>query len=119
MSHQEQKDRSRHASLAAAARILLRSGFRDSSGGDVLNEAGLTVVALQATRKLAIDHERCNVNGGAIALGHPLEATGAILLGTAFDELERSDKSTALVTLCIGGGQGVATLIERACRTHP
>jgi acetyl-CoA C-acetyltransferase len=70
-------------------------------------------VALQATRKLGIDPERCNVNGGAIALGHPLGATGAILLGTALDELERSDKSTPLVTLCIGGDQGVATIIER------
>jgi acetyl-CoA acetyltransferase len=119
MSHQEQKDRSRHAILAAAARILAWTGIRDSSGGDVMNAAGLTVVALEATRKLAIDHKGCNVNGGAIALGHPLGATGAIRLGTAFDELERSAKSTALVTLCIGGGQGVATLIERACRTHP
>ena len=54
-----------------------------------------------------------NVNGGAIALGHPLGATGAILLGTALDELERSNKSTALITLCIGGGMGIATIIER------
>jgi acetyl-CoA C-acetyltransferase len=54
-----------------------------------------------------------NVNGGAIALGHPLGATGAILLGTALDELERRDLSTALVTLCIAGGQGIATVIER------
>jgi acetyl-CoA C-acetyltransferase len=77
-----------------------------------VNEAFAAVV-LQTTRKLGIDHERCNVNGGAIALGHPIGATGAILLGTALDELERSDKGTALVTLCIGGGQGIATIIER------
>jgi acetyl-CoA C-acetyltransferase len=54
-----------------------------------------------------------NVNGGAIALGHPLGATGAMLLGTALDELERSGKQTALITMCVGGGQGIATIIER------
>ena len=64
-------------------------------------------------RRLEIDHERVNVNGGAIALGHPLGATGACLLGTALDELERADKQTALITLCIGGGMGIATIIER------
>jgi acetyl-CoA C-acetyltransferase len=68
---------------------------------------------LQTMRKLEIDHERVNVNGGAIALGHPLGATGAMLFGTALDELERRNLSTALITLCIGGGQGVATIIER------
>jgi len=54
-----------------------------------------------------------NVNGGAIALGHPLGATGAMLIGTALDELERRDLNTALVTLCIAGGQGVALILER------
>jgi acetyl-CoA C-acetyltransferase len=77
-----------------------------------INEAFATV-PLQTARKLGIDLERVNVNGGAIALGHPLGATGAILLGTALDELERSNKSTALITLCIGGGMGIATIIER------
>ncbi|HKA88004.1 MAG TPA: acetyl-CoA C-acetyltransferase [Haliangiales bacterium] len=77
-----------------------------------INEAFAAVV-LQATRTLEIDPERVNVNGGSIALGHPLGATGAILLGTALDELERTGKATALVTLCIGGGQGIATIIER------
>jgi acetyl-CoA C-acetyltransferase len=77
-----------------------------------INEAFATV-PLQTARKLGIDLERINVNGGAIALGHPLGATGAILLGTALDELERSNKSTALITLCIGGGMGIATIIER------
>ena len=77
-----------------------------------INEAFATV-PLQVMKELTLDHERVNVNGGAIALGHPLGATGAILLGTALDELERRDASTALVTLCIGGGQGVATIIER------
>jgi acetyl-CoA C-acetyltransferase len=77
-----------------------------------INEA-FAVVPLQTIRNLGIDPERVNVNGGAIALGHPLGATGAILLGTALDELERRDLSTALITLCIGGGQGIATIIER------
>ncbi len=77
-----------------------------------INEAFAAVV-LQTTRTLGIDPERVNVNGGAIALGHPLGATGAMLLGTALDELERADKQTALITMCIGGGQGIATIIER------
>jgi acetyl-CoA C-acetyltransferase len=77
-----------------------------------INEA-FAVVPLQTARVLGIDHDRINVNGGAIALGHPLGATGAILLGTALDELERANKSTALITLCIGGGMGIATVIER------
>jgi acetyl-CoA C-acetyltransferase len=77
-----------------------------------INEAFAAVV-LQTIAKLGIDPERVNVNGGAMALGHPLGATGAILLGTALDELERSNKATALITMCIGGGQGIATIIER------
>ena len=64
-------------------------------------------------RNLEIEREKVNVNGGAIALGHPLGATGAMLLGTALDELERRNLSTALITLCIGGGMGIATIIER------
>jgi len=77
-----------------------------------INEAFAAVV-LQTTRRLGIDLERVNVNGGAIALGHPLGASGAMLLGTALDELERTDKQTALITMCIGGGQGIATILER------
>ena len=77
-----------------------------------INEAFAAVV-LQTTQKLAIDPARVNVNGGAIALGHPLGATGAMLLGTALDELERRGLATALVTMCIGGGQGIATILER------
>ena len=77
-----------------------------------INEAFAGVV-LQTIRALKIDPARVNVNGGAIALGHPLGATGAMLLGTALDELERSGKATALVTMCIGGGQGIATILER------
>jgi acetyl-CoA C-acetyltransferase len=77
-----------------------------------INEA-FAAVPLNTIRRLGIDPERVNVNGGAIALGHPLGATGAMLLGTALDELERRGLATALVTLCIGGGMGIATIIER------
>ena len=77
-----------------------------------INEA-FAVVPVKTMRDLGIDPDRVNVNGGSIALGHPLGATGAILLGTALDELERRGLATALVTLCIAGGQGIATVIER------
>ena len=77
-----------------------------------INEAFAAVV-LKYERDLGLDPEKVNVNGGAIALGHPLGATGAMLLGTALDELERRDQRRAVVTLCIGGGMGVATVIER------
>ncbi|MFK8102434.1 MAG: acetyl-CoA C-acetyltransferase [Saprospiraceae bacterium] len=77
-----------------------------------MNEAFAAAV-LKFQRDLDINDEILNVNGGAIALGHPLGATGAMLLGTLLDEMERRDLSTGLVTLCIGGGMGVATIIER------
>ena len=77
-----------------------------------LNEAFASVPMLMM-QLLDIDHAKMNVNGGAIAMGHPLGATGAMLLGTMVDELERSGKETALVTLCVGAGMGTATIIER------
>ncbi|MGZ4752592.1 MAG: acetyl-CoA C-acetyltransferase [Oryzihumus sp.] len=77
-----------------------------------INEA-FASVALRYAQELAVPQERLNVNGGAIAMGHPLGATGAMLVGTVVDELERRDLRRAVVTLCIGGGMGVATLIER------
>ncbi len=77
-----------------------------------INEA-FAAVALRLMRDLGVDSDITNVNGGAIAMGHPLGATGAMLLGTMVDELERRDLSTALVTLCIGGGMGIATIVER------
>lgn len=77
-----------------------------------INEA-FAVVPLQTIRNLNADPGKVNVNGGSIALGHPLGATGAILVGTALDELERRGLATALITLCIRGGQGIATIIER------
>jgi acetyl-CoA C-acetyltransferase len=99
---------------APAAQKALRVAGMNATDIDLweINEAFAAVV-VQTIRSLAIDPERVNVNGGAIALGHPLGATGAILLGTALDELERRDKQTALVTMCIGGGQGIATILER------
>lgn len=77
-----------------------------------INEAFAAVV-LRAVRDLDIDLDRVNVNGGAIAMGHPLGATGAMLLNTVLDELERQDKERGLITLCVGGGMGIATVIER------
>jgi acetyl-CoA C-acetyltransferase len=77
-----------------------------------LNEAFASVV-LRYMQALNIPHDKINVNGGAIAMGHPLGATGAMILGTVLDELERRDKETALITLCIGVGMGTATIIER------
>jgi acetyl-CoA C-acetyltransferase len=101
------------APAPASQKALKRAGM---SVADIdlweINEA-FAVVPLQTIRALGIDRARVNVNGGAIALGHPLGATGAILLGTALDELERCNKATALATLCIGGGMGIATIIER------
>jgi acetyl-CoA C-acetyltransferase len=77
-----------------------------------LNEAFASVV-LRYMQAFDIPHDKINVNGGAIAMGHPLGATGAMILGIVLDELERRGKSTALVTLCIGAGMGTATIIER------
>ena len=101
------------APAPASQKALDKAGMK-ASDIDLweINEA-FAVVPLQTARVLGIDPDRINVNGGAIALGHPLGATGAILLGTVLDELERTGKATALITLCIGGGMGIATIIER------
>lgn len=97
----------------AAEKALKRAGMtKDDIDLWELNEAFASVV-LRFMQALDIDHKDINVNGGAIAMGHPLGATGAMILGTVVDELERSDKKTALVTLCIGAGMGTATIIER------
>lgn len=77
-----------------------------------VNEA-FAVVPMKTARDLGVAMDRVNVNGGAIAMGHPLGATGAIIVGTVLDELERRGQSTALATLCIGAGMGIATIIER------
>jgi len=97
----------------ATEKVLKRAGM---SVADIdlfeLNEAFAAVV-LHYMQQLDIPHDKLNVNGGAIAMGHPLGATGAMILGTVLDELERRDLGTALVTLCIGAGMGTATIIER------
>ena len=77
-----------------------------------INEA-FAAIPMKAIRDLGIDPDKVNVNGGAIALGHPIGATGGILIQTALDELERRDLHTALITMCTGGGMGTATIIER------
>jgi acetyl-CoA C-acetyltransferase len=96
-----------------ARKVLKRAGM-EQSDIDIfeLNEAFASVV-LRYMQALGIDHDRINVNGGAIAMGHPLGATGAMILGTVLDELERTGKGTALVNLCVGAGMGTGTIIER------
>lgn len=97
----------------ACRKALAKAGM---SASDIdlweINEA-FAAVPMKTARDLGVSLDRVNVNGGAIAMGHPLGATGAIILGTALDELERTGKSTALATLCVGGGMGIATIIER------
>ena len=97
----------------AAKKALDRAGLTvDDIDLWELNEAFASVV-LKFQKDLAIPSEKLNVNGGAIAMGHPLGATGAMITGTMVDELERRGAKRALITLCIGGGMGVATIIER------
>ena len=97
----------------AARKALARAGMQ-ASDIDLweLNEAFASVV-LTMMEELNIHHDRMNVNGGAIAMGHPLGATGAMILGTALDELERTGKQTALISLCVAAGMGSAMIIER------
>jgi len=99
---------------AGSARKALKRARMKTSDIDLweINEAFASVV-MRFVRDLDLSMDRVNVNGGAIALGHPLGATGAVILGMVLDELERRDLSTALVTLCVGGGMGTATIIER------
>jgi acetyl-CoA C-acetyltransferase len=94
-------------------KVLARAGMTiDDIDLFEVNEAFASVV-LRFCQAFDVDPAKVNVNGGAIAMGHPLGATGAMLVGTVLDELERSGKSTALITLCIGAGMGTATIIER------
>jgi acetyl-CoA C-acetyltransferase len=97
----------------AARKALAKAGLEV---GDIdlfeINEA-FAAVAMRFMRDMGIDSEITNVNGGAIAMGHPLGATGAMILGTLIDELERRDLRRGLATLCVGGGMGIATIVER------
>lgn len=97
----------------ACLKALQKAGLK-ASDIDLweINEA-FAVVPMQTARNLGVSLDRVNVNGGSIAMGHPLGATGAIILGTLLDELERQDKTLGLATLCVGGGMGIATIIER------
>ncbi len=97
----------------SARKVLKRCGMsKDDIDLFELNEAFAAVV-LKYMKEMDIAHEQINVNGGAIAMGHPLGATGAMVLGTLIDELERRDLNTGLVNLCIGGGMGTSTIVER------
>jgi acetyl-CoA C-acetyltransferase len=97
----------------AAERCLAKAGMRvDDVELWEINEA-FAAVPMKTIRDLGLDPARVNVNGGAIALGHPIGATGAMLIGTVLDELERRDLTVGLVTMCTGGGMGTATIVER------
>jgi acetyl-CoA C-acetyltransferase len=99
---------------APAARKALKVADMDISDIDLfeVNEAFASVV-MRFIDEMGISEEIVNVNGGSIAMGHPLGATGAMILGTLLDELEARDLKVGLVTLCVGGGMGIATIIER------
>ena len=93
--------------------VLRKAGMtKDDIDLYEINEA-FSAVVLRYMQALDLNPDKVNVNGGAIAMGHPLGATGGMILGTVLDELERTGKSTALVTLCVAAGMGTATIIER------
>jgi acetyl-CoA C-acetyltransferase len=99
--------------VPAAKKVLLKAGLRqDEIDLWEVNEA-FAVVLEKFIRDLRLDRDKVNVNGGAIALGHPIGATGAVLIGTVLDELERRDLKRALVTMCAAGGMAPAIIIER------
>jgi acetyl-CoA C-acetyltransferase len=97
----------------ATRKALARAGMTaDQIDLFEMNEAFAAVV-LRFMKDMGVPHEKVNVNGGAIAMGHPLGATGAMILGTLVDELERRDQRFGVATLCVGGGMGIATVVER------
>ena len=99
--------------MPATRKALAKAGLTvDDIDLFEVNEA-FAAVPMRFMREMGVPHEKVNVNGGAIALGHPLGATGAMLLGTLLDELERRQLKRGLITLCVGGGMGIATIIER------
>ena len=99
---------------APASRKALAKAGLNAEDLDLIeiNEAFAAVV-LRFVKDMGLDMDKVNVNGGAIAMGHPLGATGAMILGTLIDELERQEKRYGLATLCVGGGMGIATVVER------
>ena len=99
--------------MPASRKVLAKAGLTiDDIDLFEVNEA-FAAVPMRFMAEMGVPHEKVNVNGGAIALGHPLGATGAMLLGTLLDELERRQLKRGLITLCVGGGMGIATVIER------
>ena len=111
--HSQEPSEFTSAPIGAIRSLLDKTGW---TADDVdlfeINEAFAMVTMLTMTN-LGLDHDKVNVNGGSIAMGHPLGATGAMIIGTLLDELERSDKEIGLATLCIASGMGAATIIER------
>ena len=99
--------------LPAAEKALKKAGMKANDVDHYEVNEAFAVVPLMFAHEFGLDLSKVNPDGGAIAMGHPLGATGAMLLGTALDAMERDDKQTALITLCIGGGMGIATIIER------
>ena len=99
--------------MPATRKVLARAGLGiDDIDLFEVNEA-FAAVPMRFMREMGVPHDKVNVNGGAIAMGHPLGATGAMLLGTLLDELERRQLKRGLITLCVGGGMGIATVVER------
>ena len=99
--------------MPAARKALAKAGLTiDQIDLFEVNEAFAAVV-MRFMKEMKVPHDKVNVNGGAIAMGHPLGATGAMILGTLLDEMERRNVATGLATLCVGAGMGTATIIER------
>ena len=102
-----------NAPVPAAQKVLARAGLtKDDIDIFEVNEA-FAVVSEKFMRKMDVDRDKVNPNGGAMALGHPIGATGAMLIGTCLDELERTDGQFGLITMCAGGGMAPAIIIER------
>jgi acetyl-CoA C-acetyltransferase len=99
--------------MPATRKALAKAGLSiDQIDLFEVNEAFAAVV-MRFMKEMNVPHDKVNVNGGSIAMGHPLGATGAMILGTLLDELERRQLRRGLATLCVGGGMGIATIIER------
>jgi acetyl-CoA C-acetyltransferase len=99
--------------MPATRKALTKAGLSiDQIDLFEVNEA-FAAVPLKFMQEMGVSHDRVNVNGGAIAMGHPLGATGAMILGTLIDELHRRQLRYGLATLCVGGGMGIATIVER------
>jgi acetyl-CoA C-acetyltransferase len=99
--------------MPAARKALAKAGLTmDQIDLVEINEA-FAAVAMRFMKEMKVPHEKTNVNGGAIAMGHPLGATGAMILGILIDELHRRKLRYGMATLCVGGGMGIATIVER------